>query len=767
MEGQFKLLFDQMKIEMDKQTNIIFKKMDEKLEPLIKENETLKNRIELLEKKIEYFEKEKRKNNILFFGLDEKEDSSVELFEKVQDIFKQDLKITIEANDISKIHRIGITKENKIRPVLISFANNWKRNMILKLKKSLKDLYYITEDFPKEVLEKRRELKSKLIEERAKGNIAYIKYDQLVVKEGNLIQEKRKRDQSTSPATQNQAKKPVTSNALIKENRRNAFDLLYNPNPAGPRGVERPPPQKRNNNKVYIATLNVRTLRLDYRLEELEEAITPIKWDVIGLCEVRRIGEEIREYNEYIFYFYGKTQGMYGMGFLVKKHLKDKIVSFQGISDRIAVVNIQLTGPKQPWSIIQVHAPREQDKKLAKEKFYNDLTELMQKINKNVIVMGDLNAKVGKKSNKDEFILGDYSTGDRNDNGQRLIDFCFAHNLKIMNSFFKKRKSRKWTWLAPNGRDKNEIDFILAKEKDVFTDIDVINKLNFNTDHRMVRGAITNTNNNLRKHIIHSTNNKTTTTSIPKNILSDLRNKLQETDEIKSTQEKYNFLEKELINLIKSSSKKEKTNKLGEETLKLMETRNGMLGNRRDNKQKIASISKKIHESIRKHKKEERLRVLREQIEKTGGINKGLKQLKEYTQWIPNIKTKSKKNKNEKLTAKRLSIVKVATEFFKKLYTETDSTLPAEEEKEIHEEEIPCILESEVIKAIQSQKSDWEHLGININGSNLNHLRFADDIVLFAEKPSILQTMLQQLDRESEKAGLSMNPMKTKDKLSQ
>lgn len=152
----------------------------------------------------------------------------MELFEKVQDIFKQDLNITIEANDISKIHRIGsgITKENKIRPVLISFANNWKRNMILKLKRNLKDIYYVTEDFPKEVLEKRRELKSKLIEERAKGNIAYIKYDQLVVKEGNSTKEKRKRDQSTSPATQNQAKKQVTNNALIKENRRNAFDLL-------------------------------------------------------------------------------------------------------------------------------------------------------------------------------------------------------------------------------------------------------------------------------------------------------------------------------------------------------------------------------------------------------------------------------------------------------------------------------------------------------------------------------------------------------------
>lgn len=72
MEGQFKLLFDQMKIEMDKQTIIIFEKMDEKLQPLIKDNESLKNKIEILEKKIEYLEKEKKKNNILLFGLDEK-----------------------------------------------------------------------------------------------------------------------------------------------------------------------------------------------------------------------------------------------------------------------------------------------------------------------------------------------------------------------------------------------------------------------------------------------------------------------------------------------------------------------------------------------------------------------------------------------------------------------------------------------------------------------------------------------------------------------
>ncbi|KOB65520.1 Endonuclease-reverse transcriptase [Operophtera brumata] len=122
----------------------------------------------------------------------------------------------------------------------------------------------------------------------------------------------------------------------------------------------------------------------------------------------------------------------------------------------------------------------------------------------------------------------------------------------------------------------------------------------------------------------------------------------------------YDFLENTLKGVNKLRTKKGKSDKLGEVTRKLMEERNELLEKRKDNRQKIANISKKIQVSIRRHWKKERLNFLKEQIEKTSAIKKGLKQLKEYTQWIPKIKMQNNK-KTGQLTKKRSSIAKVAT----------------------------------------------------------------------------------------------------------
>ena len=52
--------------------------------------------------------------------------------------------------------------------------------------------------------------------------------------------------------------------------------------------------------------------------------------------------------------------------------------------------------------------------------------------------------------------------------------------------------------------------------------------------------------------------------------------------------------------------------------------------------------------------------------------------------------------------------------------------------------------------------------GININGVRLSNLRFADDIILFAENEEKLKDMLEDLNNEGKRDGMKLNKKKTK-----
>ncbi|GBP25975.1 hypothetical protein EVAR_84534_1 [Eumeta japonica] len=197
--------------------------MEEKLIPIIEENKILKANVEKLQNEIAYLKKEKRSNNIVIFGLKEGESSASELILKVREVFQIDLQIHIGDSDVNNIYRIGkAIKTNNPRPILLSFTSNLKKSEIMTKRKALKEIY-ITEDYPKEVLEIRKTLQPKLIEERNKGNLAYIKYNKLVVKESNPKKDKRKRETSTSPQPNIQPRKQQT---LTATNRKNAFDVI-------------------------------------------------------------------------------------------------------------------------------------------------------------------------------------------------------------------------------------------------------------------------------------------------------------------------------------------------------------------------------------------------------------------------------------------------------------------------------------------------------------------------------------------------------------
>ena len=97
--------------------------------------------------------------------------------------------------------------------------------------------------------------------------------------------------------------------------------------------------------------------------------------------------------------------------------------------------------------------------------------------------MGDFNAKIGFGNEK---CLGKFSYGIRNEKGKDLINFAFSKNLKICNTLFQKKPSRKRTWRSPNHQTFNEIDYILTNKPDMKTNTEVLNCVK-GSDYRMVR----------------------------------------------------------------------------------------------------------------------------------------------------------------------------------------------------------------------------------------------------------------------------------------
>ncbi|XP_072037122.1 craniofacial development protein 2-like [Amphiura filiformis] len=119
-------------------------------------------------------------------------------------------------------------------------------------------------------------------------------------------------------------------------------------------------------------------------------------------------------------------------------------------------------------TILQVYAPNTADCEEMVDEFYDLLQTTVNKTPKSdvLIIMGDLNAKVGTNWQQWENILGKHGYGEVNQRGEKLLNFCAVNDLCISNTIFKQKKdSRQWTWESPDQRTHNKIDYIMISNK--------------------------------------------------------------------------------------------------------------------------------------------------------------------------------------------------------------------------------------------------------------------------------------------------------------
>lgn len=208
LDEQKKEIRENGKTVTEQVTQNINKILEEKFFVLEEKHEKLKEIAENQEKSIYFLEKQARQRNIVFFDIEELESSYSTLEKNMLKFLEQHFSITLSLNDLQEVKRIG-KKGDRPRPVVVSFLSLGIKIQIFKQKRALRDTnYYMKEDYPKQVLEKRNQLQEQLRSEREKGNMAFLKYDKLVIlKQTN----KRKLSPSPTKPTEDMPKERNTS----------------------------------------------------------------------------------------------------------------------------------------------------------------------------------------------------------------------------------------------------------------------------------------------------------------------------------------------------------------------------------------------------------------------------------------------------------------------------------------------------------------------------------------------------------------------------
>ena len=213
---------------------------------------------------------------------------------------------------------------------------------------------------------------------------------------------------------------------------------------------------------VRLGTLNVGTM--SGRSTEVCEELRKRRMDVCCVQEVRWRGQGARflgaKGRRYKLWWSGNSEGVGGVGVLVKEELCEKVVEVRRKSDR--VMAIVMAFEEEVVRVICGYAPQRGRIDVEKEQFYDDMASEWDLRSKDELVLGlgDFNGHVGRLIEGFEGVHGGNGIGERNAEGRLLLEFCDGKELCVANTWFKKEEKRKVTFSA--GGNETEIDFVLV-----------------------------------------------------------------------------------------------------------------------------------------------------------------------------------------------------------------------------------------------------------------------------------------------------------------
>ncbi|RCN30262.1 hypothetical protein ANCCAN_23968 [Ancylostoma caninum] len=203
--------------------------------------------------------------------------------------------------------------------------------------------------------------------------------------------------------------------------------------------------------QIQVATLNVRRLSPRERLMELQESLRRTHVDILALKELRWKGTGCMDLvnSDYRFFYAGSenTTAPSGTGFFVSSRFAPYVDAFERENDRISRLDLWMG--EHIIRCFSIYAPTSSSFDAEDEeqysKFLEEFRTLLQQSNPHkicsnrrkqwcngagvskghILLLGDFNAKLGKKENEAEICIGQYGYDDvRNARGRLLIEFC-------------------------------------------------------------------------------------------------------------------------------------------------------------------------------------------------------------------------------------------------------------------------------------------------------------------------------------------------------
>ena len=241
---------------------------------------------------------------------------------------------------------------------------------------------------------------------------------------------------------------------------------------------------------LRIGILNIGTLR------EKEEEVTLLmeerRLNIFGISETReKISGRRVIHNDYICLSSGDVGGKHGVAFIIAPAISHLVEKFVPIDNRMAGMILKIGTSRILF--MTVYAPQQGRNDEEKDRFFLQLQEEIDKLRQNeeVIVMGDLNGHVGQRTEGYEQVIGHHGIGQRNTEGDRILNFCNSNGMKIMNTYFQHRESHKYTWYGWNGTKQQydrqtQIDLFLVTNHCNVCNVKAIPSVSLDSDHRLV-----------------------------------------------------------------------------------------------------------------------------------------------------------------------------------------------------------------------------------------------------------------------------------------